>query len=219
VNDGPGFLVNRILAPYLNEAAYLLEAGVSIKDIDQAALNFGMPMGPCRLMDEVGLDVCEKVGKIMHAGLGARATASSLSQKLTQSGGLGKKNGKGFYLYDDKGKSTGINPVVEGLLPGKSVSMDEPQLQQRLFLPMINEAAFCLMDKIVEKASTVDIAMIYGIGFPPFKGGLLTYADSEGIERIVASLQQFAAEVSVERYSPAPLLVELMQQKRKFYDL
>lgn len=219
VNDGPGFLVNRILAPYLNEAAYLLESGISIKDIDQAALNFGMPMGPCRLMDEVGLDVCEKVGKIMQEGLGARALASGLSHKLTESGALGKKNSKGFYLYDEKGQPTGVNPVVESLLPSTSSSMDELQLQLRLFLPMINEAAYCLMDKIVSKASVVDIAMIYGIGFPPFKGGLLTYADSEGLERVTAIMQQFASEVSAERYTPAPLLVELMQKKSSFYAL
>ncbi len=219
VNDGPGFLVNRILAPYLNEAAYLLESGISIKDIDQAALNFGMPMGPCRLMDEVGLDVCEKVGKIMQEGLGSRALASGLSHKLTESGALGKKNAKGFYLYDEKGQSTGVNPVVESLLPSTSTTIDELQLQLRLFLPMINEAAYCLMDKIVTKASVVDIAMIYGIGFPPFKGGLLTYADSEGLERVTAIMQQFASEVSAERYTPAPLLMELMQKKSTFYSL
>lgn len=219
VNDGPGFLVNRILAPYLNEAAFLLESGISIKDIDQAALNFGMPMGPCRLMDEVGLDVCDKVGKIMQEGLGARAQASGLSHKLTESGALGKKNAKGFYLYDENGQPSGLNPVVESLLPSKQTHMDESQLQLRLFLPMINEAAFCLADKIVEKASVVDIAMIYGVGFPPFKGGLLTYADNEGLERIVAIMQQFSSEVSPERYTPAPLLRELMQNKSTFYSL
>lgn len=219
VNDGPGFLVNRILGPYLNEAAFLLESGVRMKEIDQAALNFGMPMGPCRLMDEVGLDVCEKVGKIMQDGLGARALASSLSKKLAETGSLGKKNSKGFYLYDEKGQPTGNNPVVESLLPSKSMQLDETQLQMRLFLPMINEAAYCLSDKIVDKASTVDMAMIYGIGFPPFKGGLLNYADSEGLDRIVSVMEQFSAEVSPERYKPAPLLMELMQSKRKFYDL
>jgi 3-hydroxyacyl-CoA dehydrogenase/enoyl-CoA hydratase/3-hydroxybutyryl-CoA epimerase len=211
--------VNRILAPYLNEAAFLLESGISIKDIDQAALNFGMPMGPCRLMDEVGLDVCEKVGKIMQEGLGARAQASGLSHKLTESGALGKKNSKGFYVYDEKGQPSGVNPVVESLLPSTSTSIDELQLQLRLFLPMINEAAYCLMDKIVTKAAVVDMAMIYGIGFPPFKGGLLTYADGEGLERITSIMQQFASEVSAERYTPAPLLVELMQKKSTFYSL
>lgn len=219
VNDGPGFLVNRILAPYLNEAAYLLEAGVSIQDIDQAALNFGMPMGPCRLMDEVGLDVCEKVGKIMEAGLGTRAKASALSTRLTQTGALGRKNNKGFFLYDEKGKVAGRNPEVEALLPAKSLSIDETLLQMRLFLPMINEAAYCLADKIIDKASVVDLGMIYGTGFPPFKGGLLMYADAEGLDRILSAMQQFAGEISQERYHPAPLLVELAKTKKRFYDL
>jgi 3-hydroxyacyl-CoA dehydrogenase/enoyl-CoA hydratase/3-hydroxybutyryl-CoA epimerase len=219
VNDGPGFLVNRILAPYLNEAAFLLEAGVSIQELDQAALNFGMPMGPCRLMDEVGLDVCEKVGKIMQAGLGARAQASGLSHKLTETGALGKKNAKGFYLYDEKGKVTGRNPAIEALLPSKSISIDESILQLRLFLPMVNEAAYCLSDKIVDNAATVDMGMIYGIGFPPFKGGLLSYADSQGAVQVVSHLNEYASSVSSERYTPAPLLVELAQSKRKFYDL
>lgn len=219
VNDGPGFLVNRILTPFLNEAAYLLEAGVSVSDIDQAALNFGMPMGPCRLMDEIGLDVCEKVGKIMEKGLGARAKANKLAGKITESGALGKKNGKGFYLYDEAGKVKGSNPLVQALLPSKNISMDETQLQMRLFLPMINEAAYCLQDKIVDKAAVVDLAMVYGTGFPPFKGGLLRYADSEGLDRLLPFLQQFASEVNADRYAPAPLLVELARDKRRFYDL
>ncbi len=219
VNDGPGFLVNRILTPYLNEAAYLLEAGVSIADVDQAALNFGMPMGPCRLMDEIGLDVCEKVGKVMERGLGARAQASKLAGQITAAKALGKKNGQGFYLYDEAGKVKGKNGVVESLLPAQKITIDETQLQMRLFLPMINEAAYCLQDKIVAKASQVDLAMVYGTGFPPFKGGLLRYADAEGVERLLPFLQQFAAEVDADRYAPAPLLVELAQGKRRFYDL
>lgn len=219
VNDGPGFLVNRILAPYLNEAAYLLEEGISIADLDQAALNFGMPMGPCRLMDEIGLDVCEKVGKIMYQGLGERAHPNKLASEFVKSGALGKKNGKGFYLYDEKSKVTGKNAQVETFLPIEKKTMDETQLQMRLFLPMINEAAYCLMDKIVEQAAPVDLAMVYGTGFPPFKGGLLRYADSEGLDRLFAVLEQFASEVNRDRYAPAPLLKELAQNKRKFYDL
>lgn len=219
VKDGPGFLVNRILAPYLNEAAYLLEEGISVGDLDQAALNFGMPMGPCRLMDEIGLDVCEKVGKIMHNGLGERAMPNKLASEFVKSGALGKKSSKGFYLYDEKGKVSGKNAESETFLPSMKKSMDETQLQMRLFLPMINEAAYCLADKIVAKASAVDLAMVYGTGFPPFKGGLLKYADSEGPDRILAALQQFTSEVSQARYNPAPLLIELVQSKRLFYDL
>jgi 3-hydroxyacyl-CoA dehydrogenase / enoyl-CoA hydratase / 3-hydroxybutyryl-CoA epimerase len=219
VKDGPGFLVNRILAPYLNEAAFLLEEGVDMEALDQAALNFGMPMGPCRLMDEIGLDVCVKVGKIMHDGLGERATPSSLSTKLYDAKLLGKKNKKGFYLYDEKGKVTGKNPEVTKLLPAKKLKMDEMVIQMRLFLPMVNEAAFIFADRIVDKASTVDVGMIYGTGFPPFRGGLLRWADQEGLDQIAERLENFAKDVNADRYGIAPFLVLMIQDKKKFYDL
>jgi len=216
VNDGPGFLVNRILAPYLNEAAFLLKEGVSIEDLDQAALNFGMPMGPCRLMDEIGIDVCDKVGKIMQAGLGARAIANDLSHQMVDKKILGKKNQKGFYLYDEKGKSIGINDEVLSLLPKETSKMDEMTIQMRLILPMINEASYCLADKIVEDASTIDMGVIYGLGFPPFKGGLLKYADHEGLDRLVEAMEEFST-VSLERYKVSPLLKELASQGKFFY--
>jgi 3-hydroxyacyl-CoA dehydrogenase/enoyl-CoA hydratase/3-hydroxybutyryl-CoA epimerase len=219
VKDGPGFLVNRILAPYLNESAFLLEEGVSVEALDEAALNFGMPMGPCRLMDEIGLDVCVKVGKIMHEGLGERANPSTLSTKLYDAKLLGKKNNKGFYLYDEKGKSTGKNPELSKLLPGKKKHMDEMMIQMRLFLPMVNEAAYILADKICDKAATIDVGMIYGTGFPPFKGGLLRWADQEGLEQIVERLNNFAKEVNQERYQVSPMLSMMVNDKRKFYDL
>lgn len=219
VNDGPGFLVNRILAPYLNEAAFLLEEGISVEALDEAALNFGMPMGPCRLMDEIGLDVCVKVGQIMHKGLGERANPSALSTKLYDAKLLGKKNGKGFYLYDEKGKVTGKNPEIAKLLPQKKVRKDEMEIQMRLFLPMVNEAAYIFADKIVDKASTVDVGMIYGTGFPPFRGGLCKWADQEGLDRIAERLNNFAKEVSPERYQIAPFLSLMISDKRKFYDL
>ena len=219
VKDGPGFLVNRILAPYLNEAAFLLEEGVTVEALDEAALNFGMPMGPCRLMDEIGLDVCVKVGKIMHDGLGERANPSSLSTKLYDAKLFGKKNAKGFYLYDEKGKSTGKNPEISKLLPSKKKHMDEMMIQMRLFLPMVNEAAYIFADKICDKAATVDVGMIYGTGFPPFKGGLLRWADQEGLEQIVERLNNFSKEVNQERYQVSPMLSLMVNDKRKFYDL
>jgi len=219
VKDGPGFLVNRILAPYLNEAAFLLAEGVSIEELDEAALNFGMPMGPCRLMDEIGLDVCVKVGKIMHDGLGERATPHEYAHKLYEAGLLGKKNQKGFYLYDEKGKEAGVNQVAKDIVSPKKIKKDELEIQMRLFLPMVNEAAYILADRICEKASTVDIGMIYGTGFPPFKGGLLKWADYEGIEQIHQRLVNFSRDVSSQRYAPAPFLTLMSQDKKKFYDL
>jgi 3-hydroxyacyl-CoA dehydrogenase/enoyl-CoA hydratase/3-hydroxybutyryl-CoA epimerase len=218
VKDGPGFLVNRILLPYLNEAGYLLEEGVSIKDLDQAALNFGMPMGPARLLDEVGIDVGVKVGKVMHDGLGERALPSKLSSKLMEKNFLGKKNLKGFYLYDEKGKVTGQNPDVEELLPKEKKKMSESELQMRLFLPMINEAAAILKDGIVSRAADVDLGLIFGIGFPPFRGGLLRYADNEGLDKILNALKQLSETVNADRYAPNSYLTELVESKMTFYE-
>ncbi|MBL7665333.1 MAG: enoyl-CoA hydratase/isomerase family protein [Bacteriovoracaceae bacterium] len=217
VNDGPGFLVNRILMPFINESAYLLEEGVSIEALDQAVLNFGMPMGTCRLMDEVGIDVLVKVGKIMEDGLGARAKASKLSARLTDAGLLGRKTSKGFYLYGDNGRSTGVNPHARELISTKSVKMDETTIQMRVFLPMINEAANILMDKIVDNAEAVDLGLIYGIGFPPFRGGLLKYADSEGLDRICEAIREFEEKVSKDRYALSPYLKNLADTHKTFY--
>jgi 3-hydroxyacyl-CoA dehydrogenase/enoyl-CoA hydratase/3-hydroxybutyryl-CoA epimerase len=217
VNDGPGFLVNRILAPYLNEAVFLLDEGVSLDDLDQAALNFGWPMGPGRLMDEIGLDVCEKVGKIMQQGLGARAHAHPMSKKMNELKFLGRKGSKGFYLYGPKGEVTGKNADVEALLPSQKKKMDETQIQLRLMLPMVNEAAYCLADKITQDPRTVDMGLVYGLGFPPFKGGLCKWADAEGLDRLTAMMETFAHEVHPERYRPAPFLKELVKNQKGFY--
>ena len=218
VKDGPGFLVNRILMPYLNEAGFLLEEGVSLKDLDQAALDFGMPMGPGRLLDEVGIDVGVKVAKILHDGLGERAASSKLSSKMVEKGLLGKKSSKGFYLYDEKGKPTGANPEVEELLPKEKKKMSESELQMRMFLPMINEAAAILQDGIVQTAGDVDLGLIFGIGFPPFRGGLLRYADSEGLDKIHDALKKFAESVNKDRYTPSSYLTDLVESKTTFYE-
>lgn len=218
VGDGPGFLVNRILAPFLNEAAYLLAEGVSVEALDQAILNFGMPMGPCRLMDEIGLDVCEKVGKVMEKGIGERMKANDLSSRITEAGFLGKKSSAGIYKYDENGKSAGVNPEALKLLPSKNVEMDETTIQMRVFLPMINEASYILDEKIVENAEKVDLGLIYGIGFPPFRGGLLKYADDEGLDRIVNAIERFSSSVSPTRYALSGYLKNLVEAKKKFYD-
>jgi 3-hydroxyacyl-CoA dehydrogenase/enoyl-CoA hydratase/3-hydroxybutyryl-CoA epimerase len=218
VKDGPGFLVNRILTPFLNEAGFLLEEGVSVKDIDQAATNFGMPMGPCRLLDEVGIDVGVKVGKVMYEGIGERMHASKMSNKLVEKNFLGKKNSKGFYLYDDKGKVTGLNLEVDAILPALKKKLTETEIQMHLFLPMINEAAAILNDGIVTRASDVDMGLIFGIGFPPFRGGLLRYADHEGLDKIHAALIDLSQKVNKDRFTPTSYLTDLVNSKTTFYE-
>ena len=218
VKDGPGFLVNRILMPFLNEAGFLLEEGVSMKDLDDACTNFGMPMGPCRLLDEVGIDVAVKVAKILHDGLGDRAKSSSLSAKMAEKGYLGKKSSKGFYIYDEKGKPAGFNEGAQKLLNAPKKVMSEAEIQMRVILPMINEAAIILDEGIVDHAADVDLGLIFGIGFPPFRGGLLRYADSEGPDRILAAIEKFEKSVDKDRYKPADFLRKLVENKTKFYE-
>ncbi|OFZ39914.1 MAG: hypothetical protein A2504_17680 [Bdellovibrionales bacterium RIFOXYD12_FULL_39_22] len=219
VKDGPGFLVNRILAPYLNEASYLYEEGVSVADIDNAALAFGMPMGPFRLMDEVGIDVGVKVGKILHHALGERMRPSPFVFKVFESGALGKKSNLGFYRYDEDGKSCGMNNFVVENGPSKFKNMAEQDIQWRLLLPMINEAAIILDEGIVGTAGDVDLGLIMGIGLPPFRGGLLKYADSEGIASIVEKMDKYASEVSVDRYQTCKYLRDLVEKQQRFYDV
>lgn len=219
VKDGPGFLVNRILMPFLNEAGYLLQEGIQIEALDQAAVNFGMPMGPCRLLDEIGIEVATKVAKILHDGLGDRVKASNASSLMSDRNFLGRKTSKGFYLYDEEGKEQGINEEARALFNEKEKTMDETTLQMRLFLPMINEASLILKEGIAANPAAVDLSLIFGTGFPPFRGGLLRYADNEGLDQILGAIRKFEQEVDSDRYEPSDFLVDLVENKKKFYDL
>ena len=217
VGDGPGFLVNRILIPYLNEACYLLEEGVPIKKLEQACVNFGMPMGPCRLLDEIGIDVAEKVGQILFLALGERVRPCTLNGKISQAGLLGKKGRKGFYHYDKKGMETTINEEMLKILPSKKSKLDENEIQKRVIYPMINEASTILAESIVKRANDVDLALIFGIGFPPFRGGLLRFADEEGISKITNHLKHLSEQVSDTRFKPSDHLTNMASRKKKFY--
>lgn len=219
VKDGPGFLVNRLLLPYMGEALFLLEEGMAIDTVDRYFTHkLGMPMGPFRLLDEVGLDVAIKVLKIFKSALGDRIEISELSEKLSSGDRLGKKNGKGFYLFDERGKETGVDTSIYGEL-GLSTPKDplsEKECLQRPLFQMINEAARALIeDKIVERPEEVDLAMIMGTGFPPFRGGLLRYADELGVQYIVQELEIYAQKGP--RFQPAPSIVELANNKGSFY--
>ncbi|MDO8749471.1 MAG: 3-hydroxyacyl-CoA dehydrogenase NAD-binding domain-containing protein [Candidatus Omnitrophota bacterium] len=216
VRDSCGFLVNRILLPYLNEAGFILEEGISFERIDKIMLDFGMPMGPFTLMDEIGLDVGYKVACLLEENLGARLKVPQIFKKVYEKKWFGKKTGQGFYIHRTKEKEP--NKEVNGLLPNsrKAVMSDEDILSRMLYR-MINEAAFCLEEKVCNEPADVDIGMIMGTGFPPFRGGLLRYADKLGAQRIARESREFVDKFKAERFSPCGFLVELAKINGKFY--
>lgn len=217
VKDSPGFLVNRLLLPYLNEAVHLLNEGVAIPEIDRVLLAFGMPMGPMELIDEVGVDVGEKVSHILCDAFGPRMTPAPINTKVVAAGRLGKKSGKGIYDYQGPKKTKVLDPKIYeivGVTPNNKMSDEE--ILERCILPMINEASRCLEEGIVDSAEQVDLGMIMGTGFPPFRGGLLRYADSLGARVIVDRLRKYEAKHGA-RYEPAPVLVARAEHDQKFY--
>jgi len=187
--SSPGFVVNRILAPYLAEAMHLAEEGVALADIDKAAEDFGMPMGPVELADSVGLDVGLHVSKVLGAAYD-RPVPETL-QKMVDDGLLGRKSGHGYYRWEN-GKA--VKPVSDG----QNVPAD---MQDRLILPMINEAIACLHDKVVTDSDLLDAGVIFGTGFAPFRGGPLNYAKERGTTSIVMRLNELAKEHG-ERFEP-----------------
>lgn len=210
--DRPGFLVNRLLLPYLNEAAYLLSEGLPCERIDRIAEDFGLPMGPIELADQVGIDVGTKVAHILQEAFGERMKVAPILEDVQKAGLLGKKSGKGFYVYD--GKKRTPNPEVKA---GSGSKITETDALKRMIYIMINEAARCLEEKVVDSAATVDIGMIMGTGFPPYRGGLLRYADSIGASAILKDLERFSKEVDAKRFEPSKLLVELARTGRTFH--
>ena len=217
VRDQPGFLVNRILLPYLLEAVRLFTAGADVEDLDESMLDFGMPMGPLRLLDEVGLDVACDVGQTLCAAFPDRMRMPGAFAQLLDAKIKGKKSGSGFYEYRN-GHMAGVNRFALGLREAEDkAGLTREQLQERMVLLMINEAARCLDERIVEDPRDVDLAMIMGTGFAPFRGGPLRYADSVGISRITESLQQLSKS-GEPQFAPCERLVEMVRKNRKFYD-
>ena len=220
VNDGPGFLVNRILGPYLNEAGHLLEDGATVQSIDGTAKRFGMPMGPLRLIDEVGIDVSTHAGAALHEALGARLDPAPALVALAETGRLGRKGGRGFYLYED-GREKGVDEEIykELRIPplGDKQPPDAREIRRRLVVAMVNEAARALEERIVERAADVDLAMIMGTGFPPFHGGLLRFADDHHPRRCLEIARELHARLG-PRFEPPELLEQLAASGRTFYE-
>lgn len=216
VKDSPGFLVNRILMPYLIEAGNLFEAGASAAELDAAMLDFGMPMGPMTLLDEVGLDVALHVARSLAGNYPDRLTLPETLTKMVDAGLLGRKNGRGFYLHR-KGKSPQPNQQTDSFVRSQATAaLSRKELQERMVLLMINEAARCLEEQIVTEPGQVDFAMIMGTGFAPFRGGPLRYADTVGAATLVAAMEHLVAG-GASHFAPCVLLRNMAANYAKFY--
>ena len=203
VNECAGFLVNRLLMPYLNEAAFCAQEGTSFKVIDEAMVKFGFPMGPFILVDTIGLDICHDVVGILLAEYGRRMTPAALWDEVYKLGRFGVKTGSGFYNYkgegDDKAVETALSNAKKSASPNKT-----PFSPDRLLLAMVNEAALCIQEKVAGPTD-IDVAVLAGIGFPQARGGILQYADEVGIDKILSDLESLS-KVYGDRFFPAPIL-------------
>jgi len=215
VRDGVGFYTSRILGPYMNEAARILMEGVAIEKIDSALMDWGYPVGPITLLDEVGLDVAAKVGPIMIEAFGARFEPPAVMKKLLADDRKGRKNGRGFYTYEEKKKKP--DKAVYALLGVKPKTKADPvELAERCAYLMLNEAAYCLDEGILRSPRDGDIGAIFGLGFPPFRGGPFRMVDQVGAAEVVRKLQALQGRFG-DRFAPAPNLVRMASTSATFY--
>jgi 3-hydroxyacyl-CoA dehydrogenase/enoyl-CoA hydratase/3-hydroxybutyryl-CoA epimerase/3-hydroxyacyl-CoA dehydrogenase/enoyl-CoA hydratase/3-hydroxybutyryl-CoA epimerase/enoyl-CoA isomerase len=219
VNDGPGFLVNRVLLPYMNEALLLLEEGASIKHVDRAATAFGLPMGPITLYDTVGLDVALHAGGVMQAAFPNRVVPSTVLPAMVEAGRIGQKAGRGFFDYSGKKRGQGKeSPETAAIIAAQrrgERKFTPEELTDRLLLPMLLEATRVLEDGVAANVRDVDLALIYGIGFPPFRGGLFFWADTVGAATILEKLKAYNS--LGQRFARTKLLTDLAKSNGKFY--
>ena len=218
VNDAPGFYTTRTLSAYLNEAGRLLDEGASIDSVDKALVDFGFPVGPITLLDEVGIDVGGKVGKVLSEAFGARMAPSESLRRVVESGRTGRKGRLGFYLYDAQGRKNAVDASVYKLLPhgAQRREIDADEIRQRCVLAMVNEAARCLEAGVLRCARDGDVGAVFGIGFPPFLGGPFRYVDSVGAVALVEQLEQLNGRFP-GRFVPADVLLNQARGQMRFY--
>jgi len=213
VRDSPGFLVNRVLFPYLIEAAELVEAGIDAEKIDNALVKWGMPMGPLRLIDEIGIDVTVDIAATLEKAYGRRDRAPEILQRMRESKLLGRKSGGGFYKYE--GRQQSPNESVAKWRRAGSAKNDV-DLAQRLMFLMINEAARCIEEKVVESPEDADYGMILGTGFAPHRGGPLRFAEHFGVKKMVEEMNRLAQ--SDDKFEPCDILKKNARDGTKFYE-
>jgi 3-hydroxyacyl-CoA dehydrogenase/enoyl-CoA hydratase/3-hydroxybutyryl-CoA epimerase len=218
VADSPGFWVNRLLGPYLHETAFLLQEGVPIDVIDSAALQWGFPVGPMTLLDEVGLDVAQKAGAVLYEAFGERLKPVEALSKAVDAGRLGRKSGFGFFRYE-KGRKGGVDESIYpqlGVRPLALENVDLAEVQRRLVYRLLNEAAMAYAEGVVRSPRDGDIGAIFGFGFAPFRGGPLRTIDDLGARRVVETLEALVDRYG-SRFEPAPALVQMADAGDRFY--
>lgn len=215
VNDGTGFYTTRVLGPYSNEAGFLLEQGASVEDIDGAMTDWGFPVGPLLLADEVGIDVGAHISVIMANEFGNRMEGPNLMDRLVADDRSGRKNGRGFYLYDEDERQGVDDSVYDALGLRARVEVNRAEIQERMSLAFINEAARCLEDGILRSARDGDIGAIFGLGYPPFRGGPFWTIDQIGADTVVQKLIVLAAKHG-DRFEPAQIIRDHAASSEKF---
>jgi 3-hydroxyacyl-CoA dehydrogenase/enoyl-CoA hydratase/3-hydroxybutyryl-CoA epimerase len=217
VRDGPGFYTTRALSPYMNEAARMVEEGASIDGVDRAMTAFGFPVGPLTLLDEVGIDVGAKVAKVLHHAFGERLAPPASMARVIEDGRQGRKNGRGFYVYED-GKKKGVDRTIYAVTGAdRPRTPAEPrEIQERLVFAFLNEAVLCLQEGILRSPRDGDVGAIFGLGFPPFLGGPFRYLDHLGARFAVEVLERLQARHG-PRFTPAPLLVDMGRAGKAFH--
>lgn len=216
VNDGPGFYTTRTLSAYMTEAGRLVEEGASIESVDKALVDFGFPVGPITLLDEVGIDVGGKVGHVLGEAFGPRMAPTEAMQRVVAAGRTGRKGGKGFYRYDEKGEKGAVDESIYELIGRERRDIDADEITQRCVLAMVNEAARCLDEGILRSPRDGDVGAVFGIGFPPFRGGPFRYVDSVSAARIVDQLEELNTRFP-GRFEAAEGLLEAARSRRTYY--
>jgi 3-hydroxyacyl-CoA dehydrogenase/enoyl-CoA hydratase/3-hydroxybutyryl-CoA epimerase len=222
VKDGVGFYTSRILAPYMNEAAHLLAEGVAIESIDRALVDWGWPVGPIQLMDEVGIDVAAHVGGIVHAAFGDRMAPPAALAALTDDDRQGRKNGRGFYRYGGgssimkDGKRQVDRDVYRALGIEPKTKLPAEEIQMRCSLQLVNEALLAFGEGILRSPRDGDVGAIFGLGFPPFRGGPFRYVDTLGAAEVLRRVRGYEMRFG-RRWTPAPALVDMARTGNRFY--
>ncbi len=220
VHDSPGFLLNRILTVYLQQAARMAESGIPVNWLEQSAINFGMPMGPFSVLDEIGLDLAQTVATVLSEKLGDRFKVPNSLSKALSAGMIGRENGCGAYVWHEDKKlelNIDLQTKVGFLISESSLPPEQStKIAHAMILPMVDEASRCLDERVVRRAREIDLCMVMGIGFPSFRGGLLRYADSLGIKQIIDEIQEIYIQTTPAHHI-SDYLKRLVQENRGFY--